>query len=123
MARLPAKTIQKLLKAKDRQIIAYGYEPLMDDRPRLTLCVWFEGGKLYRAGWSYNKPPSEVYVSDTFHPNFFTMLVKRWYKNGLLPGLVDWFETFGTTLSTTDGGGPPEEPPDISHLTPKTLEW
>jgi hypothetical protein len=128
MQTLLSKTIQTLIEVPDRQVVAYGYAPMMDDKERLTYIVWFEAGNLIRCGYvmDYRTEPYKTLVRTLevykhFNPELFTSNIKRWYENGLNKTLAMYFETFGTTLSVTPGGNIPELP-DVTDFAPVVVD-
>lgn len=122
MALLLSRTVQRLWQVKDRQIIAYGYAPMLDNVERLTYVIWFEAGSLHRAGYTFQGVVKEYTVHKMFQPHYFTNNIKRWYRNSIPPIVGDYFETFGSTLSVVDGGKPPDEPPDVTNVVPDSID-
>lgn len=96
---MEAAKLQKLLGVEDNELILYGYTFARD-----SVFAYFELGKLCVATAEYNHPAVIVR-----YPKVYGYIlrdgIKRFYRQSTLPALRELMETFGESLSETDGNG------------------
>jgi hypothetical protein len=118
MPKLSVKQVQEMIGVEDDVIICHGYSFDIGGSERLTYDVWFNEGKLFRAGYDINGNVKEFESAEHFESYFFLRNVKRWYEATVHPMLSTLIRTFGGLIPTTPGGHMPSSLPNTNGLSP-----